>query len=546
MAQQVVRLANFNDFTGGLNLRRDAFLLAPNESPDLMNVDIDARGGFRQRRGTVPLSNTAFANEVTNLWEFNPRSAGSQLMAHSSGQVHYSTGGAFTSTGINRGGTVRAASFADRCYLANGASNNVRWNGSSYTVLGTSWSNDLAAPTGGGHPWAECIASHVGSLWLANTVENGTAYPNRVRWSHPNKPEDFRSKDFIDVDPGVDGDEITALVPHTDHLIVFKRNSVHAIYGYNHETFQVVPKSQTVGAISQEAVVATEGGVFFWSWPQGVFGYDNNGVHWLFEPLFPAIENGDISSGAGTKVQLGWGNRRLWVSVPWQGSATRSRTFVYDPTLGDAGAWTQYDLPLGPYLEWSPPGARSHFVAAQTATKTVIELDLLTDSDNFTGTDLTIASRLRTGWVDLGNPAVTKRWKRPQIVLKGGTSANVYVKVYKDYDPTHFVRQFTVDTTADGADIAVPVIDTETGIVTGSGWDSALWDTATWGRGTTGGGGTIPDRGGAESLRRNEIHRGSPLGTAKAIALEFIGPTTEAAWGVDSLTFKYKPRKVRS
>ena len=39
------------DFAGGLNLRADVFHLASNESPDLLNVDIDPRGGVFQRRG---------------------------------------------------------------------------------------------------------------------------------------------------------------------------------------------------------------------------------------------------------------------------------------------------------------------------------------------------------------------------------------------------------------------------------------------------------------------------------------------------------------
>ena len=39
------------DFTGGLNLRKNQFQLAENESPDLLNVDIDPRGGFYTRKG---------------------------------------------------------------------------------------------------------------------------------------------------------------------------------------------------------------------------------------------------------------------------------------------------------------------------------------------------------------------------------------------------------------------------------------------------------------------------------------------------------------
>lgn len=549
MTQQI-RLADFNDFSGGLNLNADAFLLQPNESPDLLNVDIDPRGGFRQRRGTVPFSTVPFTNAPTNLWEFNPRGSGSSIMASADGRVWKSTGGAFTDIGVSLGAggrVVRACSFKDRCYMTDGVSDVVRYDGATATTLTHLNWVELTDATAGSRtdmPWGNCIASHMGSVWVGNVTEGAYTFPNRVRWSHPNNPEAWRSQDYIDVDPGVDGDEIVALVPADDHLLVFKRNSVHAIYGYNHETYQVIPKSQVVGAVSQEAVVATEAGVFFWNWPQGVFVIDNDGIRYLYERLQPSIERGDVSPNAGTHARLGWGNRRLWVSVPWQSSTLPNRSFVFDPAVGKNGAWTQYDLPAGPFVEWSPAGQRSQFLAVQPSTRTVIELDRLTPTDNFTGTPQAIESRLRTGWVDLGQPAVRKRWKRPQIVLKVGTSADIYVKVYRDWDPTFFTRQFVVDVEADGDLIAVPIVDPGSGdVVAGTGWDTAEWDVALWGRGTTGEGGQGSTSG---PIDRNELHRGSPLGTAYAVALEFIGPKVEANWGVDSLTFKYKPRKVRS
>jgi len=39
------------DFSGGLNLRSDQFQLADNESPLMLNVEIDPRGGIFGRGG---------------------------------------------------------------------------------------------------------------------------------------------------------------------------------------------------------------------------------------------------------------------------------------------------------------------------------------------------------------------------------------------------------------------------------------------------------------------------------------------------------------
>ena len=55
MARQF-KLEVLEAFTGGLNLRSDQFNLAENESPDLLNVVVDPRGGIRQRDGVDRLN----------------------------------------------------------------------------------------------------------------------------------------------------------------------------------------------------------------------------------------------------------------------------------------------------------------------------------------------------------------------------------------------------------------------------------------------------------------------------------------------------------
>jgi hypothetical protein len=65
------QLFSLRDFTGGINLVSDAFKLGDNESPDLLNVDLDRRGGFQVRRGVTPFSNTPLAAAPDSLWTFN-------------------------------------------------------------------------------------------------------------------------------------------------------------------------------------------------------------------------------------------------------------------------------------------------------------------------------------------------------------------------------------------------------------------------------------------------------------------------------------------
>ena len=57
------------DFTGGLNYRADAYQLADNESPDLLNVDLDPRGGFSQRNGIKDFNNTAIGSIASGSFD---------------------------------------------------------------------------------------------------------------------------------------------------------------------------------------------------------------------------------------------------------------------------------------------------------------------------------------------------------------------------------------------------------------------------------------------------------------------------------------------
>jgi len=44
------------DFTGGLNLRADQFNIGANESPAMLNVEVDPRGGVRRRDGVTKIN----------------------------------------------------------------------------------------------------------------------------------------------------------------------------------------------------------------------------------------------------------------------------------------------------------------------------------------------------------------------------------------------------------------------------------------------------------------------------------------------------------
>ena len=62
---------NLADFTGGLNLRRNQFQLAPNESPEMNNINVDPLGGIYTRTKAVNWSKMPFLADIPIIgWFF--------------------------------------------------------------------------------------------------------------------------------------------------------------------------------------------------------------------------------------------------------------------------------------------------------------------------------------------------------------------------------------------------------------------------------------------------------------------------------------------
>ena len=529
------QLVSLRDFTGGLNLTTDAFRLAENESPDLLNVDLDRRGGFQVRRGVTPFSDTPLPAAPRVLWQYN--SYGTvYTMAQVAAVVYRGTGTTWTAVGTNLGSATQdvcPVTFNNNCYWARGNAEVVRWTGSVASTMGSAF-NGTIVPTSGNVPRADHMAVHSGYMWVAGTWESGTHYPNRVRWSWANtfndSGENWRADDYIDIDDGKDSDSITAIVPYGDQLIVFKRDSMYAIYGYSGESFSVVNVSNTVGAVSHSAAIATPAGLFFFDHLSGLHVYNGKSESLVFQQIWPAMRDGDIPRLQVDNVELGWIENRLWVSVPWNENPTPPRgvTFVFDPYLKNGGSWTKYSLELGPYCQGHRSNDRLGYLHG---TNLIFRLDVNGQYfDDLGGVGVQpIDAWYRTRWIDLGEPAVKKRWRRTEALMQVDQAYDLPVISYSDYDPTTAVKnfRFTAQSSPSGIDDGV--------------WDDpdSDWDSAKW----------------ARSGVYGYVDRGSTLGIARSVSLKVGGSVLSVAevgetqapvfWGVDALIFKYVPRRVR-
>lgn len=544
------------DFTGGLNLSPDTYKLAANETPDCLNVDISPRGGFELRGGFVDITDNGDVTSahINSLWTFSPDSTATWVMLNTdaTGRAYYYSGTAYTAVpapgvanvDFGAGATIQTVVFKNRLYMVGSDVDPWRWDGveanDAFQFTAFAFNDNLEAPTAaasnGKFPRAHLTCSWMGSVWVADTHESGVRHPNRVRWSHPNFPEDWRANDFIDIDPGKDYDGITALVPLDDRLLVFKRSSVHVIYGAPPEGLSTRPLTYEAGCLHQNAVVATDMGAYFYDPIQGVFLIDNKGLNWVWESIHPAMLDGRITFTDADQVMLGWGNRRLWVSLPYGSSAVRSDIFILDPSIKASkampGAWTRYNVgrPVGPFTEREPPNAPYQFLAATrgfsnegdvlAVDQKHVHVDAFVTLDPDGSFHSHIDAYFMTAWIDLNEAAADKRWKRPQFVLKAGTDATILVDAFVNYNGATVRRHFAVAASGYSNVLEWGIGGPE------NKWGDNLWAPA------------------GELL--NQLEQGSPLGTARSVALRFNGPVADVDWGVNQISFRYIPRKIRN
>ena len=535
------------DFQGGLNLNADPFQLGKNETSDCLNVDFDPLGGFHQRDGIAGLADAYFANSKPSMWQFTtPNGEYSQVMFQSLNTPAYVSGSTsyditmdvapLDVTGDSVSSRMYAATFRDPqnlstacCYIQRNAQYvPIRWNGTvGHRLVDPSpsgWNEDFAAPAHGKMPLAKFITAHRNYVFVANTVEDGETHTSRIRWSHPGFPEDWREGDWIDIEPGA-GDAITGVASWQDRLLIFKNNAVFMLLGYDADTFEVVNVSRTVGALNQGAIAVAEEGVFFFSWPEGVFFFDGSKLRDLFAGLRPLLTDGTVARTHRKYISCSWVKQRLWVSIPtnvdWYGDGV---TLVFDPALGRGGGWTKYQCGsgwVGFAIEFAPPGEDSHWYAIPGDTQQrIVELHADQAFDDLLGYENPIRTRYQTPWIDLGNPALAKSWRRPVFVFNNEDNYTLNFTTFGDYNTTEPLGTFTKTVSSGSSSWLV--------------WDEDDWDEANWA--TTAG-------------TPQQIAKGARLGRATAVSLLVEGPPDlehAAMWGVNAITWKYIPKRIRS
>ncbi len=560
------------DFTGGVNYRADQFQLAKNESPFILNLEVDPRGGVFSRAGYKKKHTNSVVTAGTTWLPkglYNYEASGApQIMLTTGrktsaptadGKVYYSSGSNFsvlqsalsTDVAVKSPNGASFAQWENLLYIALGKDQTqmVKWEqGNTYTTALTASSPTWQPYDTGGSgymPRAELVVAHANKLFVANTYEDGVEYPNRIRWSHENLPEAWYQQDYIDIIAG--GEGIRGLQILDGQLVIFKPKAVYLLMGYDADSFQLVELTTTVGIDFPQQAVAGNNGVYFFDYPLGLFFIDRNGIRNLFDRLKPIIDNDQVNSSLLNTITLSYINDRLWMSMPFDIFDTGSNpnyvncNFVFDPSIGPQGAFTLFQSAtydedtdqdidgwgLVSGIDWkdSTDSAWHLMIMPDEDFPYVMYVDEYSNvqDDIASGNDDgDIATYYRTSWFYDDRYVQDKTFVKSLYVVKGvDEETQIRINVYHDFNSEDQVTSSTL-----------ALIPQSTGGIYGTG----IYGTSIYGT----------------SQLREGIQIGGRLKTAKAVQLEFVGPTgdltntTGRAWGINSIAFKFKRRKIRS
>ena len=241
----------------------------------------------------------------------------------------------------------------------------------------------------------------------------------------------------------------------------------------------------------------------------------------------PAIDNQQITFGSAP--QLAWGNNKLYVSLDYiDGAATTRRTYIYDPSLGQGGAWVATDIDAGPLFSYRPPNSTPTVFAgcvANTGSVVDVEDEQKRDADRYTSsTETHIDSYFVTRWVTGKDPIVKKRWGRPRAVVSAEETITLPINIFKDYDKSTQTSSFSVSVE---------------GKTSASRWDTAKWDDA---------GADSAYLAKWDAIGRDltaDVKNLPTLGTGRSVSMKVSGPTNNFHWEINALAFTYTPRRLR-
>lgn len=166
---------------------------------------------------------------------------------------------------------------------------------------------------------------------------------NLLHWSGLRDGDDWTSTDLytgsgklaVETD---DGETPTAIVEFAGSLILFKRNSMHKLYGDDATNF-TLNQAFKIGCVSENSIVQI-GSVLYFLAPDGMYAYDGgNPPVKISQPIQPYIESMSVASAKTHSA--GTDGRFLYLSLTLATNVYPSQGFKYDT---QSGRWWEMSI----------------------------------------------------------------------------------------------------------------------------------------------------------------------------------------------------------
>lgn len=375
VADTAITISGFS----GLNLDDPISALDNSELSECINLNV-GKGGQLVKRFGYELFST-ISNTLRLLGHFRQSTGNRMVVANEAANatVYFmEDGGTLTSTSMV-GTADWGLQYADKYYVLGDNGVTEFSSGFSDTAINTSYD-----------PYVGTV--HKDRLFLVSSDNT-----SRLRYSDIADFATYQSDSFIDVSQG-DGEDITALIVLDDKLIIFKEQSIWALYVQGDPSGWVLDNlTFELGAVSKYAVLNFEGAVYFIA-NESVYYTDGVGFQSISIPIEKFFQ--DRALQRDIDLMIVWDYKLICKCYDGEDY----RIFVYNFR---SNAWTEWTLAREPtsffHTDYDVPGQGLYFTDGDDILK--FNTSLYTDEDVF------FTASFSTKDFDFDDPSVMKRGK---------------------------------------------------------------------------------------------------------------------------------------
>jgi hypothetical protein len=284
---------------------------------------------------------------------------------------------------------------------------------STIVITSSNWTSNDEEPTDHSVP----PVLSFGVVWKNRWWARSATVKNRLHFTQLFQPQSWPALFFIDI-PFERGDEIRAIQPLGDTLMIFGTTKIFVIVGQTSLDFEVRPTPDSQGgAFGQRAVTVVENGVIHAD-AVGVLIFDGASDRLLSQELDPGwrdlVTNGSLSDIQKIAVAYDAQRKEIRIAVPRKYPSGTWGEWVLDlnrtKQAEGGSAWTETDRQIGGFVHWNGPeasdGNRGRLFSWHSSVARVFEEAVGTTANSsnmvaeYEGPGLTLGNR-RARWTDV-------------------------------------------------------------------------------------------------------------------------------------------------